>query len=144
MTRGTAYLITNNEVITHDEFNGDMYPGERGNKFYQGINKCTTPEQFIEFINRFNQEEFQYKDFNIIKRSRKELLNKKGELNFTDEDYYERFFSDYIFFHNLSTADIPILNINGDKFTLYAGCTMAFYFGKDNATLDFEKPFEKE
>jgi len=44
MTRGTGYLITDDMIYFHDEFNGNMYKDDRAD-FIQMLDK-TTPETF--------------------------------------------------------------------------------------------------
>lgn len=70
MTRGTGYLITNDSIYYHDEFNGDMYRDGHGENFILMLDE-TTPENFQKMLQDWNANNHSYDNFGTYK----ELLN---------------------------------------------------------------------
>lgn len=65
MTRGQIAIITSDgRLITSAEFNGDMYyNGEGyGKEVVEALESVETEEEYREFVNDFNDRNFQYTD----------------------------------------------------------------------------------
>lgn len=135
MTRGTGYLITDDTIYFHDEFNGDMYPDGYGVDFIKMLSK-TTAKNFDKKLNDWNSSNHNYEDFKTIKMSLKEFkpvlrvlgMNEHLLLNF-NEDYYNWFFSDWIFIKNASPYKISVWTKDNKKVVIRKGATYAFHFG---------------
>ncbi len=110
MTRGTAYLITDKQLYYSDEFNGEMYPSGYGKDFLRLVNN-TTVESFKNDMKNFNDSHHNYENFETceIPLSKWDIIksNKTINIDMTDR-YFEFFFSDWIFFKNLSTKTIKL------------------------------------
>lgn len=111
MTRGTPYILYKKDgeiwIGYSDEFNGDMYPGGAYESMVDALKEVTTYEDFGLCIHKFNKENHDYSDLGIHHKPLKEYINSDDEtINFSN-DYYEYWFSDYLFF----------LNLTGDNFT---------------------------
>lgn len=144
MTRGTGYLITDDMVYFHDEFNGDMYRDGHGADFIQMLDK-TTPETFNHDLDVWNSEHHSYGDFQTHKESlNKRMVDSDDKYILVTEksiridfniDYFEHWFSDWIFIKNGSTKDIKVITrgtpgrVAGKTIVIKPNETHAFEFG---------------
>jgi len=144
MTRGTGYLITDDMIYFHDEFNGDMYRDGYGADFIQMLDK-TTPETFENDLNIWNSNNHNYPDFQTYKESLNKkmvdsdnkyiLVTKKTIRIDFNIDYFEHWFSDWIFIKNGSTKDITVITrttldgVAGKTIIIKPNETYAFNFG---------------
>lgn len=142
MTRGTGYLITDEHMYFHDEFNGDMYRDGHGENFILMLDK-TTPKSYNEDLQSWNASNHGYDNFEVYK----ELLNQPDyhdhikvekdiiTINFTI-NYFKWWFSDWIFIKNGSSKDIQIITrsnidgVAGKTVIIKKDETYAFYFGQ--------------
>lgn len=122
MTRGTMILFLPDKVIRSIEFNGDM--GRFGN-YKEAVRLMTDANSRGEFeygLEIFNATKYQY-EFNPVENissyKTKEKLKSLGidvggdkiKVDLVDQ-YFERWFSDYLFFKNMSGRTIEFLTIN--------------------------------
>lgn len=148
MTRGTALLITNDDVFQSNEFNGDMYQEGYGAIFLKELHKVKGEKSFEKMIKGFNTLHHQYKEGVGIRSVKDEIPElKDNRIDFWDR-YFDRFFSDWMFVKNLSDETVTIVG-NGDSYenliktgtvqdrtekgmtlTLEPGQTVALPFGK--------------
>lgn len=115
-TRGTGYLLLKDYCLETTEFNGDMYPDGFGDFFYEEITLVKNEEDFTDFVNKFNKENFKYEEDLIYKKENTEFFDAitKDELTIDfNNNYFERFFSDWIFFKNLSGFPIRFITRDG-------------------------------
>ena len=108
MTRGTIILFTNRQTIETTEFNGDMYlkPHSNGQIMVGLLKEVKTEKDFKKAITKFNKDNFGYFE---------ELFyphEKKTEIVFTRGTYSNRWFSDYLYFLNLSDKVISFTDIS--------------------------------
>ena len=136
MTRGSAFLILKDKVLESVEFNGNMYPEGYGDDFLEGLKECQNEKDFKQFIYNFNQENFQYKEKLVYEVKIEDFFDelKKGErvIDFNN-NYFERFFSDWVFFKNLSGIPIKFITSNEDikrKIILNDKMSIRFNFGE--------------
>ena len=108
MTRGTIILFTNRQTIETTEFNGDMYlkPQSNGQIMIDLLKKVKTEKDFREAITKFNKDNFGYQEELFYPRE------KKTEIVFTKGTYFNRWFSDYLYFLNLSDKTISFTDIS--------------------------------
>lgn len=114
MTRGSAYVLYKKDgeiwIGSHDEFNGDMYPGGRYEKMIEILKKVHTYEDFGLAMHTFNRENHNYNDFQIYQTRLEDYLGKKVELIDFNDDYYGHWNSDYLFFINLLDKQFSFIN----------------------------------
>jgi len=141
MTRGSGYLITDNHMYFHDEFNGDMYRDGHGESFILALDG-TTVASYPHIINEWNKANHNYNNF----KTYKQRLNQPDyhdhikvkediiEINF-NIDYFKWWFSDWTFIKNGSSKDIHIITrsdidgVAGQTIIIKPNETHAFYFG---------------
>ena len=100
MTRGTLVIITDEGITESLEFNGDMYYSYHGQEVIEGLREVTDKKSFVDFVQKFNKENFGYKDqLTYDSKFNKELFN------FT-VGYIDNWFSDYLYIKNLSSNDV--------------------------------------
>ena len=96
MTRGTFYILTNKNLLWSTEFNGDMYPDGHGRLALELLERVENQKQFTEMIKYFNKINHGYKGKMVFKAPISELTLDFGK------DYFDHWFSDWIFIKNLS------------------------------------------
>lgn len=131
MTRGTAYFVTANRVITHDEFNGDMYPDGLGDEFLKALKQCKTTPDFYLAMERFNDENFEYDDFEVNEIDYAIDRQTEDEIIIDFKNgYFDRFFSDWTFWKNHSGKIIRFKLADSNKeILLRDGDVIRFEFG---------------
>jgi hypothetical protein len=127
MTRGTAILLTNFKSVTTCEFNGEMYiePDSNGSILLKHLERVKSTKGFKREVTEFNKKCFGYIDipiYLVVKRLR--------NIEFKPSTYYRDWFSDYLYFLNISWFKIKIIDMDGKVFYLLPGEIAVFYFGK--------------
>lgn len=127
MTRGTVILLTNFKSVVTCEFNGGMYikPESNGSILLEHLDKVKTVRQFKRAIEKFNGGCFGYDDMPLyltVKRLR--------NIEFKPSTYYKDWFSDYLYFINISWFKIKITSMDSKIFYLFPGEIAVWYFGK--------------
>ena len=132
MTRGTPYLILRSKVVCSDEFNGDMYGSPKDSKWEQKnghysemverLKRVESEEEFRKEIKAFNSENHDYHPFSFY-------TDDKKDIDLSD-DYFVNFFSDYLFFKNLSGRPVRIMDSKKRPVRLKHGSIATFYFGE--------------
>ncbi|WP_455654379.1 hypothetical protein [Phascolarctobacterium sp.] len=136
MTRGTAYLfLGGNVVYSSIEFNGDMYfyGCGYGSEMMEAIKYCDDWEGFAGRIEEFNESHHKYEE-DVLVCQVDQYLNcvEVGEDCITvdlKKDYFNNFFSDYIFIKNADVKNIVFLTRDKLKVVLMPGEVTAFNFG---------------
>lgn len=123
MTRGTIAIITDNSVISSIEFNGDMYPSHYGRDVALRLNKVKTVKDFEKMIKDFNEKHHHYEDEKLIFED-----EGHSSLDFSN-NYYDVWFSDYVYIKNITENTIELTNNNGRKFSLEPLQKARLYFG---------------
>lgn len=139
MTRGTGYLLMKDRYLASTEFNGDMYPTGLGDEFMRGMQKCNDAGQFISFIEKFNKAYHQYNDQLIYEGDNSSLYEQETNLlviNF-NRDYCKRFFSDWVFFKNLTGKPVQFTTCDesDNKIILGINKSARFKFGYKESSL---------
>lgn len=140
-TRGTGYLLLKGNVLSSTEFNGDMYPSGHGDDFFNGIKGVKNKKQFGDFLKAFNDERFRYQEELVYKDKNTDfydvMANDELIIDFNNE-YFERFFSDWIFFKNLTGSPVKFITRGDDgkyddtieEITVLNGGSFRFNFGR--------------
>ena len=131
MTRGTPYLILKNKVVYSEEFNGDMYGSPKDIKELQEtghypeminrLAKVKDEKDFKTQIKEFNKQNHNYENFKFF-------IDKIKNLDMS-KDYFENFFSDYLFFKNCSDKTEILIDKNGKQIEIGKGQIATFNFG---------------
>ncbi len=132
MTRGTPYLILKDRIILSDEFNGDMYGSPKDSEMQQKngyysemasrLKKVKSEVEFRIEMREFNKDHYNYDPFGFY-------IHGREDIDLSD-DYYGDFFSDYLFFKNLSGRPVKIIDGNKHSIELKHGSIATFYFGE--------------
>lgn len=116
MTRGTAYLFLGGNVIYSSiEFNGDMYFDDcgYGSEMMEAIKSCDTLEGFAEIVKEFNESHHKYREDVLVYQVDQYLncVDFGEDFSIVDlkKDYFDNFFSDYIFIKNARCKNILFL-----------------------------------
>lgn len=135
MTRGTAYLfLGGNVVYSSIEFNGDMYFDGcgYGSEMMEAIKYCDDWESFAERIREFNENHHKYQDELWVYESNHLDCVEYEEDSITvdlKKNYFDNFFSDYIFIKNAAEKKIIFLTRDKVRIVLMPGEVTAFNFG---------------
>lgn len=143
MTRGTGVLILADKLRITDEFNGDMYFVNYGwgKEFFEAVKNSQSEKEFDKAMKDFNKEHHNYEDFSLhtITDNVEEMLD-------MSKNYFENWFSDYLYIKNLSGEDKKIISKeNNETYTLHNGETIILCFGEiepgsgDNDIIGVEK-----
>lgn len=145
MTRGTAYLITDDTVFTTVEWNGDMYPGGHYEDLVGRLAISDTPTRFTAEMNAFNAANHNYPTFRVNSAERAHfetdgviVFQHVGDAGLSDpKDYFSMFFSDYLFFRNAGTRAVEFRLRPTDEGEFYPNVFLepgevgVSYFGHD-------------
>lgn len=144
MTRGKMILINKDKFSEKNvmnitcEFNGDMYLSWFGKVVIANLEKVSNYVEFRKFVDYFDSMFFKYQEtddgyYGIYKEEIKDNC-----INVCD-DYFDNWFSDYLYFKNVCGEDINILCEIEDKketITIKNGEIKAFHFGE---LVDYKK-----
>lgn len=133
-TRGTAILITNNNLLVSTEFNGYMYPDDYGDEFFQGLSKVKNNKEFQRFLDNFNKKHFDYPEEMVYEYRHEELCSIEKDSTCKHIDLLKKhtvFPSDWLFFKNLSNEKVTIAAMKNNlpqKLEMLPGETFRFHF----------------
>lgn len=138
MTRGQIVIFHDEGITTSTEFNGDMYfaSGEwdgHGTEVVEALKDIHSQEDYKKFVTAFNKEHFQYEEglfFNPLT----DCGTKYTEMQLLDmtEGYFDKWFSDYLFFKNLREDDVTLITDDGNMLTIESGGILALNYGEYN------------
>lgn len=134
MTRGSAWYLTMEAVYESMEFNGDMYPDGLGDVFLKAVDASDSVEGFEEHIAIFNENHHNYDDEKQIYEIAAdefydEIYDDEIIIDFSN-NYFGRFFSDWVFFMNGSDVDILFIDRCGKRVVLAPGKSIRFNYGE--------------
>lgn len=129
MTRGQITIITKNKVITSIEFNGDMYvDGGYGEEVIDALKQVNDVANYQYEVAKFNNSNHHYNDIDAL--TYKQNLE---TLDFT-KNYFENWFSDYIYIKNIANENMTIVTSGRDigvkEVTLVPNAIAVLCFGR--------------
>lgn len=136
MTRGSAYVLYEKDgeiwIGYSDEFNGDMYPGGKYEDMVTALGSVKTYEDYGLAMHKFNKENHNYSDYNIYHKPLSEYLNLPSVSDEIDlnREYYTYWFSDYLFFLNLTDKLFTFQTKKNSSIVVSTGVIATFNFGK--------------
>ena len=134
MTRGTPYILYKKDdaiwIGYSDEFNGNMYPGGAYESMVDTLKEVTTYEEFGLCIHKFNKDNHDYDDLKIYHRSLKEYLDSDNETIDFANNYYKYWFSDYLFFLNLTGNNYTFIMEDRKDITIGNATIFTVNFGR--------------
>ena len=141
MTRGTFVLFAPENVFESVEFNGDMYFSGHGEEAAKEIAKVDSFLSFVECIKEFNEKHFGYPEEEVKAYSEVPRFAYDDMLDMSAQ-YFEKYFSDYIFIKNISGEDLTFtlaskLGNEHPSYILPDGKSGVLYFGEE--ATDFPK-----
>jgi len=109
MTRGQMAIITKGGILTSVEFNGDMYLDHNGygEDAIESLRNSTDVATYQYEVAKFNVEHHHYDDDRLV------YTKDKSALDFT-KDYFDVWFSDYVYIKNLTKEDYELLTEKRD------------------------------
>jgi len=111
MTRWTFVLILWDKVLLSAEFNWDMYPEWFWDEALMLLEGVNTEQEFRDRIKKFNEDHFWYEEDLVLEIP---VSDFEDALDMS-EDYFKYWFSDWLFFKNLSKASYVFKLDDEDK-----------------------------
>lgn len=109
MTRFQIAVIKDGVIYTSVEFNGDGYWEGHGEVVYKALQNITTVEEWKKYVTKFNSETFEY-DYKLHYKIEDEYEDYLD----MNEDYYDKWFSDYIYIKNLDEDGVEFITDEGN------------------------------
>ena len=114
MTRGQIAIIMKSKVMTSIEFNGDMYMPTRkwaghGRTVINALKRIYDVATYQFEVAKFNKDHHHYNDYETLTHERS-----LDTLDFT-KDYFNNWFSDYVYIKNLTSQDVVLKTNKTDK-----------------------------
>lgn len=128
MTRGTLAIILNDAILKSLEFNGDMYLEGHGEDAIKTLQLVNGEDGFLASVILFNKEHHNYdlSECNHIVQK----IDTLDILDF-DKDYFENWFSDYVYIKNCSDDVKTIIeNDTNKEYKIEQGEIFVLYFGR--------------
>lgn len=124
MTRFQIAVIKNGVIYTSTEFNGDGYWTGHGEVVYKALQNITTVEEWKEYVTKFNSETFKYEE-----ELHYEIEDEYDDYLDMSEEYFKKWFSDYIYIKNIDEDGVEFTTENG-KTILEPNDVGVFNFGE--------------
>lgn len=125
MTRGTLAIIADdNRIFKSIEFNGDMYLSGHGIDAIKCLETVDTEDDFEDAVRKFDDEHHHYREEIMVR----EIEDSKPFLNMA-EDYFDNWFSDYVFLKNVSTEIVTVTDAENDTIKISPDEIAVFNFG---------------
>lgn len=120
MTRFQIAIISDEGIKTSTEFNGDGYWDGYGKQVYEALQDVKSVQEWKDYVTKFNSETFEYF----------ERLHYNVPDDYLDmvTDYYDKWFSDYVYIKNITDESVELVTDNG-RTSLGPGEVGVFNFG---------------
>ena len=128
MTRFQIVGIFNDSIWSAGEFNGDGYWSGRGKEVCEAFQKQTTKQEYEKFVNKIN------KSYRVEEEYLISINIPEDDLDFyyleQHSDYYNKWFSDYLYIKNYSSEDHTIIDNKGINIVLHPQGYCVLYYGE--------------
>lgn len=120
MTRFQIAIISDEGIKTSTEFNGDGHWDGYGQQVYEALQDIKSVQEWKDYVTTFNSETFEYF----------ERLHYNVPDDYLDmsKDYYDKWFSDYVYIKNITDESVELVTKNG-RTSLGPGEVGVFNFG---------------
>jgi hypothetical protein len=134
-TRATLYAVTDKDVVSSVEFNGDGYPEGYGVFYIHLLEKARDLDDFIQMVQEFQQCYFRrHSDSDLFSFNKRSKYFKKGFMTMKKDEYFDNYYSDWIFIKNLSKKAFGIVTRDGNLKVLNTGEQIALHFGSSEGS----------
>lgn len=124
MTRGQiAVVLPDGRLLTSVEFNGDMYLSYHGKNVVDELNYVESEDDYRTLVEEFNEKNFGYKE-------RPLFFDCDDSYFDMSTDYFDKWFSDYVYIKNLSDKPVVFTDTQGRKIQIDSDVVAAFNFGE--------------
>ena len=123
MTRFRIAVIKDGVIYTSTEFNGDGYWSGYGHEVYAALQNIKSAKEWRKLVTQFNSETFEYDE--ILHYEIEDEYENYLDLS---ENYFDKWFSDYIYVKNLDEDEVEFITENG-KTMLETDDVGVFHFG---------------
>lgn len=132
MTRGQiAVVLPDGNLLTSVEFNGDMYLSCHGKNVVDGLIQVNSEEDYRAFVEEFNEKNFQYSDRPLFFACDDSYFD-------MSTDYFDKWFSDYVYIKNLSNKPVVFTDSQGRKIKIDSDTVCGFNFGEFLAADEYD------
>lgn len=125
MTRGKFVVITDDNVFSSFEFNGDMYYDGHGHgpEVIERLGRVNNTDDLNKEVREFNENNHNYEidDGDTFFKC-------QNPIDFSDE-YFSYWFSDYLYIKNLASTEKVIKDDDGKEHTILPNQIFVFDFG---------------
>lgn len=124
MTRGQiAVVLPDGNLLSSVEFNGNMFLSIHGKYVVDELACIESEEEYKAFVEQFNEDFFGYNY---------ESLFQDCDDGYYDmqTDYFDKWFSDYVYIKNLSDKPVVFTDTQGRKIQIDSDVVAAFHFGE--------------
>lgn len=164
MTRGTLYLVSSHKEWARldecSEFNGDMYPTGHYENAVKGLQAVKNHVDFYKMVFNFDKEEgFNYQDEGngyfrfdnkLIFSNQDKDKNAKFWINNAIEmggdnstiDYFDYWFSDYVFFKVIGNTPIAFRDTNGIEIIVQPDEVIVFNYGRFMSPEEYKEQYK--
>lgn len=124
MTRGQiAVVLPDGSLISSIEFNGDMDLTEHGKEVIDELTYIDNEDEFRAFVERFNKDHFSYYDYPRVYDCDDSFFDMSN-------DYFDKWFSDYVYIKNLSDKPVVFTDKQGQKIQIDEDTVALFRYGE--------------
>lgn len=141
MTRGTFVYVGEEGCYTSTEFNGDMYldGSGHGEDAVKALTHVTNKDDFIDQVIFFNERHHNYPHYEV----REVHYADKDWLKNMSKDYFDRWFSDYLYMKNCSNETIEMLDRDKETIMFEPNTIVVLNFGRNYVSFDNEGEIKK-
>lgn len=139
MTRAKFVIITDDGIYNSTEFNGDGYYSCHGKDITIRLSRVANLADFERQVADFNDDTFKYDDEELVFKH----SNDTDGIDFSSRDYFDEWFSDYLYIKNCRKVPVEIRlgdyrgKTAGPEYTLGPLDICSVHFGEN---LDGENP----
>lgn len=152
MTRFQIVGIFEDKILTAGEFNGDGYFEGMGKEVCREFAKITTEEEYQRLAKDINDNNYEYEGQIIFKLAPTIKAEKdESEVDIFDfyqldkkDEYFNIWFSDYLYIKNFTKSDKVVTDENGAVITIHPQGWVTLYFGNLYIKEDYNIPEDSQ